>query len=356
MKSRNLVILLVIVSFFQLHSLKTRSAMGVYNKKSIIRLHSDSNKAAIALMKKGKMKQLGELFTEIETEGDSHFIKKFLNKKEWPFGIDKPVNFLDAVRLNRGSISIVAEYNKKAKTGFIIGLPPPEILSGVLRDAGAKSVVISVDPRSGGATFEEFKRFAVEQTKSKLLLPGPLALVYNDLVVDKVQVECAAALGASAIVLTPNIVDDLSYYVTYSKELGMDPIVFVKNQDEAKLALDAGANILCICNLQETEIVNLRKQLPSFEERPDLIIMAKLSADVDFSTYQEIDTAWLLRDSEITAIWPSAEAIYSTGMSDVYANISAMRSKASRIFISPRQYLMDRKKEGATEFLGDILY
>jgi len=34
----------------------------------------------------------------------------------------------------------------------------------------------------------------------------------------------------------------------------------------------------------------------------------------------------------------------------------AMKSKASKDFISPRQFLMDRKKEGATEYLGDILF
>jgi hypothetical protein len=44
------------------------------------------------------------------------------------------------------------------------------------------------------------------------------------------------------------------------------------------------------------------------------------------------------------------------GMGDIYSSILAMRSKASRIFLSPRQFLMDRKKEGAQEYLGDILY
>lgn len=40
----------------------------------------------------------------------------------------------------------------------------------------------------------------------------------------------------------------------------------------------------------------------------------------------------------------------------MYGVIAAMKAKASRFFLSPRQFLMDRKKEGATEYLGDILY
>ena len=64
-------------------------------------------------------------------------------------------------------------------------------------------------------------------------------------------------------------------------------------------------------------------------------------------------------------------------MSDVYRVVFAIRSKAASKFLSPRQFLMDRKKEGAclfsnnsysqsyyfmhifpgaTEYLGDILY
>ena len=95
--------------------------------------------------------------------------------------------------------------------------------------------------------------------------------------------------------------------------------------------------------------------------------------------YAEIDTTWILRDNKFNFVWPSPEAVYTSGMSDIYGVVFAMRSKASSKFLSPRQFLMDRKKEGtckltpfiltltdslthsfihlgATEYLGDILY
>ena len=62
--------------------------------------------------------------------------------------------------------------------------------------------------------------------------------------------------------------------------------------------------------------------------------------------YAEIDTTWILRDNKFNFVWPSPEAVYTSGMTDIYGVVFAMRSKASSKFLSPRQFLMDRKKEG----------
>ncbi len=104
--------------------------------------------------------------------------------------------------------------------------------------------------------------------------------------------------------------------------------------------------------LNEKDLVQLRSILPDGE----YLYGAKLLPEVDFSMYAEIDTAWILRDSKFNFVWPSPEAVFTSGMSDIYGVVFAMRSKASSKFLSPRQFLMDRKKEGATEYLGDILY
>ena len=76
----------------------------------------------------------------------------------------------------------------------------------------------------------------------------------------------------------------------------------------------------------------------------------------DFSTFAEIDTAWLLRDNQYNFLWPSTEAVFSNNINDIYTTLLAMRAKASRTFYSPRQYFMERNKEGSKEYLGDILY
>ena len=61
-------------------------------------------------------------------------------------------------------------------------------------------------------------------------------------------------------------------------------------------------------------------------------------------------------DNGFQVVWPSPDSIYATGFLDLYAILQAMKAKASAKFLSPRQFMMERKKEGAKEWLGDILY
>ena len=37
-----------------------------------------------------------------------------------------------------------------------------------------------LDKRSGGATVDEFKRFAVEQTRARIMSPGPIPVIWYD--------------------------------------------------------------------------------------------------------------------------------------------------------------------------------
>jgi len=309
-----------------------------------------------SLVKKGKRKLVEELKKELQEQGADHEVYKYLQSKERPVGIIKPIDFYVANKNKFKTLSVLVEYNKKAKTGFITGMPMPEIMGGVYRDCGAKGIVVSLDQRLGGASMEEFRSFTKEQAKARLFLPPPLPIVWNDLIIDHVQIDFAATLGASAVVLYADLLDDFSATVAYCKQLELEPIVMIKNEEEAKMAMATGVRCMCLHSMDEPELIALREKLPSNEEQPDLLFIAKLRPETDFSTYFEIDLAWVLRDFGFHSVWPSPEAIHCTGMSDIYPAISALKSKASRQFLSPRQFLMERKKEGATEYLGDILY
>jgi hypothetical protein len=92
--------------------------------------------SASILIKKGKLKEVDALKKSVSELGDNHVITKFLKNKERPFGILDPVDFRFTVATKYQTLSIMPEYNKKAKTGFINGMHPPEIMGGALRDAG----------------------------------------------------------------------------------------------------------------------------------------------------------------------------------------------------------------------------
>jgi indole-3-glycerol phosphate synthase len=314
------------------------------------------------LIKKAKMKIINTLLKEVEEQGDTHPINQFLKEGTLPFGmIGKPTDFHYMVKGNvkgLGTIAVIPEYNKKVKTGFIAGMPPPEIMGGVLRDAGAKGIVVSMEKRSGGASPSEFTRFAVEQSRSLLMLPPPIPCIWNDQIMHTIQIAEAGANGASAIVLNPDLTEDLDSFVAYAFKLGMAPIVLVRSVADADSAIAAGAQCLCIHSMGDQAIVDLKNDIFAKHKgvSEELVMIAKIRPAEDFPIYHEIDLCWMLRDSGFAAVWPSPESVYGTGFPDIYSNVMAMRAKASRIFLSPRQFLMDRKKEGAQEYLGDILY
>lgn len=331
--------------------------------KSTFSLFATAPGSAVTnLIKKAKMKIVNSLLQEVEEQGDAHPINQFLKEGTLPYGmIEKPTDFHYMVKENvggTGTIAVLPEYNKKAKTGFIAGMPPPEIMGGVLRDSGAKGVIVSMDKRSGGTSPNEFSRFTVEQSRSLLFLPPPIPVIWNDQILHKIQISQAGSLGASAVVLNPEFSQEMDELVKYTLELAMTPIVMVKNLEEADIAIAAKATCLCLHSMGDQETVDVKNEI--FTKHADvsksLTMISKIRPEEDFPIYHEIDLCWMLRDNGFSAVWPSPESVYGTGMPDIYGNVMAMKAKASRVFLSPRQFLMDRKKEGAQEYLGDILY
>ena len=309
---------------------------------------------AASLLRKNKQKEIEILKKEVAESNGDHFITKFLaNNTQRPFGVGKPIDFFNATSWSFNTITVIPEFNRKSKTGFIVGMPPPVILGGILRDAGAKAIVVSTDKRSGGSTILDVEQFAREQTNARIFSPGPIPIVLNDFIVDNIQIEQAAAVGAAAVTLTPELTDNLDEQIAHCKKLNIEPIVMVKTLEEGKLAVELGSRVICLHQLEEEELIELRQQLPT---KPGLIYGAKLRSSSEFSTYSEIDTSWVLRDSQFSFVWPTPESVFGNGFQDIYSVCLAMRSKAARLFLSPRQFLMDRKKEGAQEYLGDILY
>ena len=124
---------------------------------------------------------------------------------------------------------------------------------------------------------------------------------------------------------------------------------------EISFAIANGVRCICLYNLGDNELLDLKKAIDTeYGNQDNLAFFAKIRPEEDFPIYHEIDLCWALRDAGFSGVWPSPEAIYGTGFPDIYSNILAMKSKASRLLLSPRQFLMDRRREGATEYLGNI--
>lgn len=120
---------------------------GVYGSRRGINsntLNMALASSASLLVKKGKMKEVQLLQANMTAVGESHPINQFLKDGTRPFGVGKPVDFFLSTASRFQSISVLPEFSKKAKTGFVLDLPPPEILGGVLRDAGSRGIFVSI--------------------------------------------------------------------------------------------------------------------------------------------------------------------------------------------------------------------
>ena len=256
------------------------------------------------------------------------------------------------------TLHVAAEYNNKVKTGFLLGLPNPDIMSLTLRNCGAKCIVVHMDYKSGGVSVKEFARFTREQQRAKSWNPGPIAVVWHDFVIDPLQIELAASQGASAVTISPdlNTDADVSQHITLAQSLGVEPVVLVRSARQVDAALAAGARSFVMQGMDVQEQIALRQMypVPADGALSDVVWGARLRASGEFSSIEEIDAAWALRDGGFNFIWPTSDSLYGMGMEDILSTVSAMKAKAAKELLSPRQYLMERKREGATEHLGDL--
>ena len=329
-----LVVMLSLLNAFFLHAFvrtggRARSKPAVSSTlpdahlRRVLNLQMNLNKPDVSkaqiLMKKKKIQEVQLVKDEIFDGGQEHPVNVFLKTGDRGAQIKNPINFFNHTNvISTGCLSVLSEYNKKTETGFITGMPPPEIMGGVLRDAGSRAIIISMDKRSGGSSCEDFKRFAIEQSRAKMYMPSPLPLVWHDFVVDAVQISQAASLGASAITLYPDFTDstistdstegekrerggggggnDLESLVRHAKSLDVEPIGMADSVYNAKIALDAGIRCVCLYLMSEKELVEAREELPDTTSCGQPIMYSgRLRPETDYSSYAEIDSAWVLR-------------------------------------------------------------
>lgn len=111
-------------------------------------------------------------------------------------------------------------------------------------------------------------------------------LLCKDFIVDEYQLYEAAGLGADAVLLIAKALGrDLSKFMREAEGLGMESLVEVMNEDEAKLAVSAGAELVGINNRDlETLKVDLNHTVrlaPLIPEETTLVSESGISSPAD---------------------------------------------------------------------------
>ena len=154
----------------------------------------------------------------------------------------RPLNLSGA--LMGGGIRLIAEVKKASPSrGLLSPDFDPVRLARIYASNGAAAISVLTDPRFQG----ELDHLAdIKNTGASQRAP----VLRKDFIFDSYQVYEARAAGADALLLIVAILSpqQLNELLDLSRELWMQCLVEVHNEDELQVALDAGAEVIGINN------------------------------------------------------------------------------------------------------------
>ncbi len=187
--------------------------------------------------------------------------------------IEKRSKFYDFEKaLTSCKTKIIAEVKKASPSAGNIREVDPAEQAKIYESAGATAISVLTDREFFRGSLEDLK--AVRDTVD-------LPILRKDFIIDDVQILEAKAYGADTLLLIVRILDSkkLRDLINFSLELGMSPLVEVFSLEEARMALEAGAQIVGINNRDLDTLrtdVNLTKELaPKIKELGARFVIAE---------------------------------------------------------------------------------
>ncbi|MGG3470080.1 indole-3-glycerol phosphate synthase TrpC [Neobacillus pocheonensis] len=139
-------------------------------------------------------------------------------------------------------ISIIAEFKRASPSkGIINNMIDPAYQAGLYEKFGASAISVLTDQTFFKGDFSDLH--AVRGTVD-------LPVLCKDFIIDRLQIELAAAHGADIILLIVAALDEknLKELYQYAKGLGLEVLVEVHNQQELEEALKIGAKLIGVNN------------------------------------------------------------------------------------------------------------
>lgn len=143
-----------------------------------------------------------------------------------------------AAGLRAGAPGLIAEVKPRSPSAGVLRSPlDPSGIAGAYHRAGARAISVLIDEAyfGGGERLLRQVRDAVD-----------LPLLYKEFVIDRWQIWHARREGASAVLLIAGVLPppELADFVDRAAEAGLDALVEVHDEDQMRIAADAGA--VCI--------------------------------------------------------------------------------------------------------------
>ncbi|KAI0565828.1 indole-3-glycerol phosphate synthase [Gracilaria domingensis] len=305
-----------------------------------------------------KKDEVDELKSQLTGDSD-HPISKALVETT-----DRNKAFYNALNTRKGTLTVIAEIKRKSPSKGLIGkISDAGILSRVYYEGGAGAISVLTDVEGFGGTMEDLKTVVQTQKRFKGNYPGPCPVLRKDFIIDEIQIAEAAVGGASAVLLIVAALgkDRTKELLKATHRMGLDALVEVHDEEELKIALDIGADIVGINNRNLRDFnVSLETSFRLAPLIPDGVVKV---AESGISTCSD---AWELRDAGFNAILVGETLVkayegssanstgYAAGYNQAKGYIKAFKSKGSTVFGSNSIAPFFGKGEGAKETLGEI--
>ena len=144
--------------------------------------------------------------------------------------------------LGTESCMIISEVKMASPSrGDLMGSSDPLRLPPMYSAAGASAVSVVVEEQYFGGSPELFQKVAASTD---------LPLLWKDFVVDPYQIQLAAILGASAVLLIVGMLDDreMGAFLDMAARAGLKALVEVHDDEELDRAIAAGAGLIGVNN------------------------------------------------------------------------------------------------------------
>ncbi|KAI9663624.1 MAG: bifunctional tryptophan synthase trp1 [Bathelium mastoideum] len=157
------------------------------------------------------------------------------------------ISFPDRLRQSPYRLSLMAEIKRASPSKGIISISTPAVTQArTYALAGASVISVLTEPEWFKGSIDDLRRIR----HSLEGMPNRPAILRKEFIFNEYQILEARLAGADTILLIVKMLDDstLERLYSYSKDLGMEPLVEVNTMEEMKTAVNLGSKVIGINN------------------------------------------------------------------------------------------------------------
>ncbi len=149
--------------------------------------------------------------------------------------------------------ALFAEIKRKSpSSGVLDASIKADVRAKEFEDAGASAVSVLTDEKWFGGSLKDLL-----EVSTSINLP----VLMKEFVVDKLQLKAAAFCGASIVLLIAEVLgEEIEEFVEFSFDLGLEPLVEVRNESDFYRAIESGARLIGI-NARDLNTLEIDRSL-----------------------------------------------------------------------------------------------